>query len=390
MADTTRVIGELVTRLVPSLSRSLAEQFNVFRVMHHGTHEKQLSNVFAWLLRSDGSHELGDAFQRIFVEMINGSLDDARHLPTSGYRVLQEVNTAGPDDPEKDIADIVLVGPNATIAIENFESSDGHGHDFARYSAYASTGAKQGVVVLLCLRHESYRLTLGWEQAIVLTYGELIASLASHVARETKWQRKHPQQNFFIKQLEHHFTEGAPAVSTADRIAFIEAMCQTGESARYSQVPHEVAAQEFADLVALHAKRQFEDGRRTLAEVKAALKRYAARHLVPQVNAVIQEGPITAVEARFVRSWEWCVTLRRAEAQTVYLEFGPTAVVENERCREPVIEPDFTKIFLTRQAYSDEGIDRIVESTVGLEEVITGLSADDTRLRDAVLAVVTA
>lgn len=37
----------MVTRLVPSLSRSLAEQFDVFRVMHHGTHEKQLSNVFA-------------------------------------------------------------------------------------------------------------------------------------------------------------------------------------------------------------------------------------------------------------------------------------------------------------------------------------------------------
>ncbi|GAA4707079.1 hypothetical protein GCM10025781_27130 [Kocuria gwangalliensis] len=35
-----------VTALVPMLSRSLAEEFNVFRVMHHGTHEKQLSNVF--------------------------------------------------------------------------------------------------------------------------------------------------------------------------------------------------------------------------------------------------------------------------------------------------------------------------------------------------------
>lgn len=46
-------LDQMVTDLVPSRSRSLAVQFNVFRVMHHGTHEKQLSNVFAWLLRMD-------------------------------------------------------------------------------------------------------------------------------------------------------------------------------------------------------------------------------------------------------------------------------------------------------------------------------------------------
>lgn len=57
-------MDQLVTALIPSLSRSLTEQFNVFRVMHHGTHEKQISNVFAWLLQPDETHELGDAFQR--------------------------------------------------------------------------------------------------------------------------------------------------------------------------------------------------------------------------------------------------------------------------------------------------------------------------------------
>ena len=76
----------MVTALVPSLSRSLAEQFNVFREMHHGTHEKQLSNVFAWLLPVDGTHELGDAFQRLFVEQVNRGLPTGSQLPTSGYR----------------------------------------------------------------------------------------------------------------------------------------------------------------------------------------------------------------------------------------------------------------------------------------------------------------
>ena len=67
MAEPPAIAPELVTALVPSLSRSLAEQFNVFRVMHHGTHEKQLSNVFAWLLDPEGTHELRDAPQRLFL-----------------------------------------------------------------------------------------------------------------------------------------------------------------------------------------------------------------------------------------------------------------------------------------------------------------------------------
>ncbi len=76
----------MVVALVPSLSRSLAERFNVFRVMHHGTHEKQLSNVFAWLLRNDGTHGLGDAFQRLFVEQVNRDLPE-RQGASTGVRV---------------------------------------------------------------------------------------------------------------------------------------------------------------------------------------------------------------------------------------------------------------------------------------------------------------
>ena len=88
---------QLVTNLVPSLSRSLAEQFNVFRVMHHGTHEKQLSNVFAWLLDPAGTHKLGDAFQRCFVERVNLSLPKSATLPLAEYHVVQEVETcSGP------------------------------------------------------------------------------------------------------------------------------------------------------------------------------------------------------------------------------------------------------------------------------------------------------
>jgi hypothetical protein len=100
----SKSLDQLVIALVPSLSRSLAEQFDVFRVMHHGTHEKQLSNVFAWLLRPDATHELGDAFQRLFVEQVNRSLTAGDQLPISGYRVSQEVDMSRHDAVGKDIA----------------------------------------------------------------------------------------------------------------------------------------------------------------------------------------------------------------------------------------------------------------------------------------------
>ena len=387
-------LDRMVTALVPSLSRSLAEQFNVFRVMHHGTHEKQLSNVFAWLLRVDGTHELGHAFQRLFVEHVNRGLTVGPQLPTSGYRVLQEVDTSGHDAsaPSRDIADIVLTSAQASVVVENFGTSEGHGHDYHGYLAFgAEGGTKQSVVVLLCSRRESDRQTDGWEQAVVVTYAELLEDLKTRIADAAAWRRAHPQQLFFIEEMFSHFLEGLSAMSNEDRIAFIKAMCETGESARYGHRPQGVAAQEFAELVAQHAKRQFEDGRGTLAEVKRALKRFAEQTLVDQVNAALENGHVSTVRVPFVGQWEWCVALERSDSEpAVFLEFGPTAVVENGRVPEPLADPDYTKVFVTRSAAEGDGIDQIAQTPVGLGEVLSGLSGDDVRLRDEVLAVVRA
>jgi len=357
--------------------------------MHHGTHEKQLSNVFAWLLSADGTHELGGVFQRLFIEQVNRGIQTGAVFPSSGYRVIQEVDTSGHDALGRDIADIVLTTASASVVIENFESSDGHGHDYHRYLAYGAVGDKQSIVVLLCARRASHAQIDGWENAIVVTYADVLASLKVHVDGDAMWRQTHPQQNFFINELVQHFMEGPAAVSNGDRIEFIKAMCQTGESSRYGRRPHEAVAQEFADLVAQHAKRQFEEGRRTLASLKQALKLYARRTLMEQVNGALTSGDITAVEASFVGQWEWCVTLGRAGAPKVYLEFGPTAAVENDRAPEPLIDPDYTKVFVTRAA-AGVGIDQIIQTGVGLDEVLSGLSTDDTRLRDAVLAAISA
>ena len=267
-------VSSFVTALLPSLSRSLAEQFNVFRVMHHGTHEKQLSNVFAWLFTIDATHELGDAAQRIFLDLVNDSLPPGDQLPVTGYRVTQEVDTRGDEEVDggevgMDIADILLTRDDAAVVIENYEISDGHGHGYARYREHAISTGGAGVVVLLCQRREGALQRDGWEEAVVVTYAEVLERLKEHVFRDERWVHAHPEQHFFIQQMVHQFVEGPAAVSLDDQIDFIKGLCDAGESARYSVSRQEEAAQDFANIVAAHAHRQFEDGRRTLAQVKS-------------------------------------------------------------------------------------------------------------------------
>jgi sulfur relay (sulfurtransferase) DsrF/TusC family protein len=80
--------------------------------------------------------------------------------------------------------------------------------------------------------------------------------------------------------------------------------------------------------------------------------------------------------------------LQRSDAQpTIFLEFGPTAVVENQRVPEPIDEPDYSRVFVTIYDVERDNIARIVQTEVSLLEVIRGLAQDDGRLRDAVLAI---
>lgn len=383
--------SRLVTSLIPSLSRSLAEQFNVFRVMHHGTHEKQLSNVFAWLLRVDGTHELGDTFQQIFMSRINAALPEGEGFQTCGYRVTQEVDTSGAAAIGKDIADIVLRAPRESVVIENFGTSDGHGHDYHGYLSHGSQGGRRSVVVLLCIRREPELQTDGWEEAVVVTYAELLGDLYAHVKADKKWRREHPQQNFFINELVENFVEGPNAVSTADRIAFIKTMCETGESDRYGQRPQDTAAEQFAETLAQHAKQQFEDGRQTLGDIKRYLRRYAERTLMPQVNEALGEELAIAVRANLVGKWEWYVRLVDADDNVVAgLVFGPTAVTYNETVPEPIAVPDFSRVFVLMRSADRDPIRSLHQTDIGLDEVLTGFEPVDNRLTQAVIPVVQA
>ncbi|MFC3687072.1 PD-(D/E)XK nuclease family protein [Aquipuribacter hungaricus] len=382
-------LDQTIIGLVPSLSRSLAAQFNVFRVMRHGTHEKQLSNVFAWLLDADATHELGDRGQRIFLELVNNSSPIGTALPTSGYTVTQEVNTLGPQLPGKDIADIVLTGPDACVVIENYGTSDGHDHDYYSYLEHGRLRAKNAVVVLLCARHEPHLQTAGWDEATVVTYGDLLSGLQSAVHDDRGWKRNHPQQHSSLDQLFQHFLKGPAALDLDDRIAFLTTMCETGESARYGYRPQDVAAQEFAELVAQHARRQFDEGRQALSELKRSLKTFAQTTLSDQLSERVSSGRVVKVEARFSGQWEWGVALRRADSSpTLFIVFGPTVVAENALVPVPLEAPDFKKLFVVRQAPTGSGLDCILQTEVLLTEVFDGLPREDVRLRDALLELI--
>lgn len=184
----------------------------------------------------------------------------------------------------------------------------------------------------------------------------------------------------------HHFVEGPAAVNLEDQIAFIKGMCDTGESVRFGYRPQEGAAQEFADLVAGHARRQFEDGRRTLAEAKASLRGFARRTLVEQVNEVIDEGQLETVESRFSGIWEWCIRLDRPEPhRKLFLVFGPTAAQVMSQVSATDFVHDYSRIFVTYEAAEVLHTGHFVQTAVGIDEVINGLPHDDLRLRDAVL-----
>lgn len=385
-------MAHLVTTLLPALSRSLTGQFNLFRVMHHGTHEKQLSNVFAWLLQPDASHGLGDVFQRIFLTRVNAGLPENRRLPGTGYRVVQEVDTRSVDEVTSgagmDIADIVLSRSDAAVIVENYQTSDGHGHGYQRYLAHGVAGGRPAAVVLLCHRHEPYLSRDGWEQAVLVTYAEVLTELQFHVDRDRGWREQNPDQLFFLRQMIQHFVEGPAAMDVDDQLLFIKTMCETGESARYGYRPQDRAVQEFADLVAEHSRRQFEASRITLAAVKGALRSFARMALVDQVNHSLRLGAIEMVKTRFVGQWEWCVELQRADQQpAIFLEFGPTALVENERVPLPLDDPDYSRVFVTVQDPSGVSIARIIQTSVSLSAVLDGLARDDHRLRDAVLTL---
>ncbi len=384
------VAGDLVTGLLPVLGRSLDIGFNVFDVMHHGIHEKQLSNVFRWLLDADGTHGLDSRFTRIFVDKVNQRLGDDEPLPLGGYWVRQEVNTSV-DGVGADIADLVLESESVRIVVENYFTSDGHGHDYGGYLAYSRRDDRRGVVVLLCAAEDRSLQTLGWENAPVLTYGTLIDRLHDDVAGDAAYCRKNPEAVMFIEQMHRKFGKGRGRMDDEDVLGFIVAMCDSGEAKRYGLQPQSVAAEQFATDLAEQARHRFGEGRDLLRQVKKRLRSFSDQHLQRQLHASFGDGFVHKVRSNYQGIFEWTVYVD-IDAQSVGFDetrfglvFGPTAWFTNEREQgwKSTVDPedaDYSHVFFWRKNA------RVVrQSSVTLREVLDGLEPSDARLHDEIL-----
>ena len=402
---------DLATALLPVLHRSLEARFNVFDVMHHGTHEKQISNVFRWLLETEGSHHLGDTFVRIFIDEVNRGLDNVNRgldnvnrgldevnrglvgrgpFAPAAYLVLQEVNTSAVGGAE-DIADLVLKNDDAVIVVENYFTSDGHGHSYWGYLEYSRRDGRQGAVVLLRHDQDSWLQTDGWEYASVVTYGGLLHRLRLAVESDRRYQQKHPEPYSFIDQMHRKFVKGRGPVEDHQVLDFVIAMCATGEAGRYGKQRHALAADGFANEVAEQARERFGEGRELLGCVKVRLRNFSAQDLRRQLNETLGDGFVSKVSARYAGMYLWTVNFdlpddgeKFGEAR-LQLKFGPSAWFANEKDThwKRTVDPevaDYSRLFLTRAKTKE-----VRQSEVTLQEVLDGLAPSDRRLHDEIV-----
>jgi hypothetical protein len=386
---------QLVTRLLPVLAKKPQEEFNVFDVMRYGGHERQLSDVFAWLLDTGGTHKLGDAFLRIFLDEVNrGIPDEEPSVAYGAYGVRQEVNTAAAGA-VGDIADLILEEEKTVLVVENYYTSSGHGHSYCGYLKFGEREGKTCVVVLLCATQDSAEQSEGWEKASVVTYSRLAQRLMNHVASDERYQHDCVAQYSFIDQMHKRFVKGRQMNDDA-LIDFIDAMCTTGESERYAYRPIEPAAVQFADELRQQARAQFDESRELLQRAKAALRNYATEVLKGQVNEELGGEYITDVNAGLRGRYEWTVNFvaTAGSPAVLQLKFGPSAWWANEgkggedwgnaawEETVPAGQANYSQLFITRNSKA------IRQSAVKLREVIEGLSPDDFRLRDEIVRFV--
>lgn len=400
------MISDLMARLLPVLGRSLDASFNVFDVMHHGTHEKQLSNVFRWIFEIGGTHNFGALGQQLFVELINeektrlGQVGDL--VPQGPYAVRQEVNTANAGD-EDDIADIVLDCDSAVIVVENYGTSDGHGHEYEGYLAYGRRDDRATTVVLLCHEEDRSLQIGGWQQAPVVTYERLLDRLIASLAADRDYAKNNEEQNAFIGQMHRKFANGKGRMSDKNSLEFVAAMCAAGEAGRYQQRDKVVAAEQFANDLAQQAREQFVEGREVLRRVKSRLLSYGSTALAGQLNVTQGAGFVANVTANWRGIYEWTINFEPDEAhdsfkralagrnskirRTHQILFGPSAWHANEvdtlwNHRIDPTDVDYSRLFLTNAV----GLE-IRQSAVSLQEVIDGLDPNDTRLHDEIVAM---
>lgn len=380
----------LAAALIPHLVRADEEAFNIFRVLHHGTHEKQLSNLFAWLLNPTGSHGLGDLGVRAFVDIVRTRQQLDLAQPLGRVQVFQEIGVRE----RADIADILVLTDTTAFVIENYGTSDGHGHSYEDYVRHGERYRDESVAVLLCARHEAGRQTKGWEKAPVVTYREWIASVAASIPMNFSTRR--PAQHWLLAQMDDYFVKGVRTMKeTHDLVALMAALADRGLDAVYRSPQ---GAEELMRVLAAEVEDSFTASRDLLQDVKAKLKRYCDRVLIPTLNAELGEGYVSRRLNDYSGIYQWTINLPTLTgavgtdddggAGNLQIKWGPSAseaILRDPGWRgawQSTAAPDFASLFLT---FNRE----IVPSRVSLADVVSDLSPSDTRLVDEVRDLLT-
>ncbi len=384
---------DLTNKLLPLLAPTLDIGFNVFDVMHHGTHEKQLSNVFRWLLEIGGTHNFESSGQQVFIDLVNRASGSAPALPPGPYSVRQEVNTSEAGGSE-DISDLVLESDDAVIVVENYETSDGHGHSFHGYHKFSERGGKRGTVVLLCADADQALLSDGWESAIVVTYEEFLNQLVLELDRNPDYARRNPDQYAFIMQMHRKYGNRKGRMSDKSVLDFVSVMCASGEAGRYGEQDRDVAAERFAADLAQQARDRFGESREVLQRVKGRLRQFGEAILRRQLNTTLGYEYVQRVTANYRGIYQWTITFdTHADVGSnsndqFQIKFGPSAWFANEQDSYWTIKVapevvDYSRLFLTLSSGRE-----LRQSEVTLHEILDGLDADDRRLHDEIIRLV--
>lgn len=375
----------LAAALIPHLVRADEEAFNVFRVLHHGTHEKQLSNLFAWLLKPTGSHGLGDLGLRAFIEIVQVQEPSVLLGPPGQVQVFQEVGVRD----RADIADILVLTDSAAFVIENYFTSDGHEHSYDDYIKHGGRYRDNSVAVLLCGRREAVRQTKGWDKAPVVTYRDWIASVTASLP--SNFPTKRPAQHWLLHQMDNYFVKGVRTVKeTHDLVALIGVLADRGLDAVYRSPQ---GADQLMRVLTADVDESFARSRDLLQDAKSRLKRYCDEVLIPALNAELGDGYVSRRPKDYSGIYQWTINLRTASGASgtksdggpgvVQIKWGPSA--SHAIARDPdwrgswqsTEAPNYATLFLTFDR-------KIVPSRVSLAEVVSDLSPSDTRLVDEV------
>lgn len=292
-----------------------------------------------------------------------------------------------------DIADIVLENESVVLVVENYFTSDGHGHSYEGYRSFGERDGKVSVVVLLCGTENVAAQTDGWEGAAVLTYSTLVSRLVEQTTNDAQYKLSNPHQFSFFEQMYQYFVRGRGMSDNRELARFVGVLCETGEAAHFQTQNHDAAAVSFADRLREQALEQFGESRAFLQRVKSALKNYCSNSVIIQVNQSLGTPILTGASARYQGIYQWTINFDLSGATAVegmdeaafQIKFGPSAWYANTRdaAWNATTRPsatDYSCLFLTHRATK-----QVRQSAVTLEEVLNGVAADDFRLRDEIL-----